>query len=64
MKYKYTGTIAVAVPGIGVVNPMDVVESKVPMNHPLFKRQQQLETIDQKPATEKQSKSKKASKSR
>lgn len=63
MHYKYTGTIEVNVPGIGVVRPHQTVKTDAVINHPLFEQQRPTRNIDEQPQTEKKSKSKRANKS-
>ena len=63
MQYKYTGTVAVSVPGVGIVEPGEMVKTQIEINHPLFVEHHETRNIDEQSQTEKQSKSKKTGKS-
>lgn len=40
MKYKYTGSVKVSIAGVGVVEPGDIVETKLTINNPQFVKQE------------------------
>jgi hypothetical protein len=52
MKYKYTGEVNVSLTGIGSIEPGQVIETDVEINHPLFVKSESKDSekiINKKP---------------
>lgn len=48
MKYKYTGEIKVSLAGVGIVEPGQVIETEIEINHPSFVKSED-KNINKKP---------------